>query len=239
MWQDSLRRIRHLQFGTRIVHAKTLTSSVTTDWRVKWNEDFIARDLLQNFYDANRNKVEDIRVVVEKQQVVISAPTGYNVERLFYLGSEKQADDVGQYGEGFKVAATCLLRDFHVTPVARSGNQIVVLRISDEPAADTQLYPLVYDFFTTDVPCDGTELILLGCHARLRDALRAGLSHFFYDENPLLGERLWTSPRHDVSVFASNWLTQGYVFYRSLRRGTIPNLPVVLVVNKESRIIHQ
>jgi hypothetical protein len=237
MWQESLQRLRYLQLGTQIVHAKTLTSSVTTDWRVKWNEDFIARDLLQNFYDANRDKVRNIQIAVEGQQVVISAPTGYNIERLFYLGSEKQSSDVGQYGEGFKVAATCLLRDFHVTPVARSGNQIVVLGISDEPVADTQLYPLVYDFFTTDTPCDGTELILDGCHARLRDALRAGLSHFFYDENPLLGQQLWTSPSHDVSVFASSCATQGYVFYRNLRRGTIPNLPVVLVVNKEYKQI--
>ena len=89
---------------------KTLTSSVTTDWRVHWDEDFIARDLLQNFYDANRDQVESIRVLVDGLRVTISAPTGYNLERLFYLGSEKQAGDIGQYGEGFKAAATCLLR---------------------------------------------------------------------------------------------------------------------------------
>jgi predicted metal-dependent hydrolase len=236
-WHKSLQYLHYLQLGTRIDHTRTLTSSVTTDWQVHWNEDFIARDLLQNFYDANRDKIKDIRITAEEQKVVISAPTGYNIERLFYLGSEKQADDVGHYGEGFKVAATCLLRDFHVTPVARSGNSIVVLRIAETPVADTQLYPLIYDFFTTDTSCDGTELILVGCQTRLRDALRAGLSHFFYEDNPLLGEQLWSSPSHEVSVFASSWVTQGYVFYRNLRRGTIPNLPVILVVNKEFKQI--
>ncbi len=173
-FQQSLQLIQHLRLGGQIRHEKTLVSSVTTDWRVRWDEDFIARDLLQNFYDANRDRVENILVSVDGQRVTISAPTGCNLERLFYLGSEKQAGDVGQYGEGFKAAATCLLRDFHVTPVARSGNHIVVLRISNEPVAGTELYPLIYDFFLTDLPCDGTELILTACNARLKDAVARG-----------------------------------------------------------------
>ena len=36
------------------------------------------------------------------------------LDRLFFLGSEKGADDLGQYGEGFKAAAICLLRDHGV-----------------------------------------------------------------------------------------------------------------------------
>ena len=230
--------MRHCCRG-HIRHEKTLISSVTTDWQVHWNEDFIARDLLQNFYDANRNNVATIRVLVDGSRVTIAAPSGYNLERLFYLGSEKQSDDVGHYGEGFKAAATCLLRDFRVTPVARSDNQIAVLQISDEPVAGTELYPLVYDFFTTDAPCEGTELILTGCHARLRDALRTGVTHFFYEANPLLGELLWSSPRRDFAIYASTWATRGCVFYRNLRRGFIPNLPVVLVVNKEYQQIEK
>ena len=238
-FQNSLQLLRSLQIGGHIRHEKTLTSSVTTDWQVHWNEDFIARDLLQNFYDANRDNVAGIRVLVDGSRVTIAAPQGYNLERLFYLGSEKQSSDVGHYGEGFKAAATCLLRDFRVTPVAMSDNQIAVLQISDEPVAGTDLYPLVYDFFTTDVPCNGTELILTACQARLRDALRTGLTHFFYEENPLLGELLWTSPGREFSMYASAWVTQGCVFYRNLRRGVIPHLPVVLVVNREYKQIEK
>ena len=112
-------------------------------------------------------------------------------------------------------------------------------RISDEPVAGTDLYPLVYDFFTTDVPCNGTELILTACQARLRDALRTGLTHFFYEENPLLGELLWASLGREFSMYASAWVTQGCVFYRNLRRGVIPHLPVVLVVNREYKQIEK
>ena len=40
------------------------------------------------------------------------APT--ELERLFHLGSEKGEDDIGKYGEGFKVATVCLLRDHDI-----------------------------------------------------------------------------------------------------------------------------
>ena len=61
-----------------------------------------------------------------------TAPTPFNLERLFYLGSEKGSDDVGQYGEGFKVAATCLLREHAVTPIVASGREVVCLRVAEQ-----------------------------------------------------------------------------------------------------------
>ena len=86
---------------------------------------------MQNFFDANRGRVSEIRVDASASDVVISAPTPFNLERLFYLGSEKDECDVGQYGEGFKVAATCLLRDHGVTPIAQCGTDLLLLRIAD------------------------------------------------------------------------------------------------------------
>lgn len=73
---------------------------------VDWNEEFIARDLMQNFFDANRERLDQVCVDAVGATVSVTAPASFALERLFYLGSEKGDDDVGQYGEGFKVAAT-------------------------------------------------------------------------------------------------------------------------------------
>ena len=89
-FQQSVQLLQDLQFGGQIRHEKTLISSVTTDWRVRWDEDFIARDLLQNFYDANRDHVESIRISADGQRVTISAPTGCNLERLFTLEAKNR-----------------------------------------------------------------------------------------------------------------------------------------------------
>ena len=38
---------------------------------VHWNEDNIARDLMQNFYDANRGNLSEVKVKVQGSDVAI------------------------------------------------------------------------------------------------------------------------------------------------------------------------
>lgn len=100
--------------------AGSRTSAVTTAWGVKWDEEAIARDLLQNFYDANREELDSVKVAVKGLRVEVSAPARFELERLFYLGSEKDRDEnVGQFGEG------CLVRDHEIEPVVISGGKAV------------------------------------------------------------------------------------------------------------------
>src|SRR5260370_33636701 len=104
---------RHLP-ATKCSFVRTVESAVTTAWGVRWNEMQIARDVLQNFYDANRANLETVAATVHDRDVRITAPAGFDLNRLFYLGSEKTSDDIGQYGEGFKAAPTCLFPDHGV-----------------------------------------------------------------------------------------------------------------------------
>lgn len=138
------------EFSSNILsatHLDSLTSSVTTSWGVDWNEIYIARDLMQNFFDANREQLSKIQVLVEGTKVTLSGPSKFELARLFYLGSEKGDGDIGQYGEGFKAAAVCLLRDHGIEAIAVSGDQVVYLRVDSEKISGTQLHPVVYDFF--------------------------------------------------------------------------------------------
>jgi hypothetical protein len=233
---DSEERVQRFALGGAVRYLRTETSSVTTAWGVNWSETLIARDVMQNFYDANRSRIDDIRVEAVGPDVTVSAPTGYNLERLFYLGSEKGSEDIGHYGEGFKVAATCLLRDHRVTPIAFSGTQALCLRIAEAPVTGTQLFPLVYDFFELDEPVEGTRLVLPNCTPKLVKALHEGLNHFFYPQNALMGERLWASADGEFLIYRS-WRAGGHVFYRNLLRGDIPHIPLILVIHKEFKLI--
>ena len=131
-----------------------------------------------------------LRVLVEGTKVTISGPAKFELARLFYLGSEKGDGDIGQYGEGFKAAAVCLLRDHGIEPVAVSGDQVVYLRVDSEKISGTQLQPVIYDFFRSSEVCHGARLILRGCSNNLIAALKEGLNHFFFDQNPLLGAKI-------------------------------------------------
>ena len=236
----SMKTLQRSGIREGLQHIKTLTSAVTTAWGVNWDEAYIARDLMQNFFDANRDRLSEVVVTQDGPTMSISAPTPFELERLFYLGSEKGEDDIGHYGEGFKVAATCLLRDHNVTPIARSGHEILCLRIAEETVGGTaQLRPIEYDFFRCDEDVPGTRLDLMGCSGRLSKAIREGMLHFFHEANPLLGSKLWSSGRADeFAVYASTTAT-GHIFYRNFKRGEIDDIPLVLVFNKQYALIEK
>jgi hypothetical protein len=231
-WQHSLSILEAAHVDGPLTYRDSRTSSVTTSWGVNWDEEFIARDLLQNFFDANRDRLPEVKVTVESSTVTVFGPAPMELERLFYLGSEKGDDDIGKYGEGFKVAAVCLLRDHDIHPIVVSRDDVLCIRMDPEQVAGTALRPLVYDFFTAAAPLQGTRLILRGCSQKLVRALEAGLSHFFYECNPLLGQKLWSSWNDHFAIYRAA-TADGHVFYRRLRRGRIPDLPVVLVIDKQ------
>ncbi len=230
-WKKSLKALTDAEIGGELTHLDSRTSSVTTSWGVNWDENYIARDLMQNFFDANRDRLGQVQVLVEGNTVEIVAPAAFELVRLFYLGSEKGADDVGQYGEGFKAAAVCLLRDHGVEPIVLSGDQVVYLRIESQKVAGTQLQPVVYDFFRVSEPFPGARMILRGCSRNLVEAIQNGLTHFFHERNPLLGSKLWSTWDGSFSIYASTTAT-GHIFYHRLKRGEIPDIPVVLVITK-------
>lgn len=228
--------LKRVSIKCNLSHIQTLTSSVTTAWGVDWDEEYIARDLMQNFFDANRQNLDEVSVRKSGSDVVVTAPAPLNLERLFYLGSEKGEGDVGQYGEGFKVAATCLLRDHSVTPIAASGNEVVSLRVSEQSVSGTQLHPVEYDFYSNKNTVDGTLLILPNCAPKLAKAVAAGLTHFFYPNNPLLGTKCWSDYSGEFSLYESR-TKNGHVFYGNLKRGQIEGIPVILVINKRYKQI--
>ena len=108
------------------------TSSVTTAWGVNWSEDYIARDILQNFHDANKENINSIEVTVKKDLVCVKGKSLFNLQRLFYVGSEKGEDDIGQYGEGFKAAIVSLIKKGVSLPISISGEEAVVIRVGEE-----------------------------------------------------------------------------------------------------------
>jgi hypothetical protein len=223
---------RHLP-GTNCTFVRTAESSVTTAWGVHWNEMQIARDVLQNFYDANNHQLEKVTVTMHQSDVRIAAPAEFKLERLFYLGSEKTSDDIGQYGEGFKAAAVCLLRDHGVTPIAISGANMVLVRLSPTAVDETRLQPLLYDFYKVSPACEGAIILLPGCSPVLARELQHGMAHFFFEQNPLLGPQRWQSWDQQYALHESK-TSDGYIFYRRLKRATIAGIPVVLIIHKAS-----
>ena len=77
---------------------------MTTSWGVAWNADYIARDVLQNFRDANKTEIDQIKIETKNDRIVVSAKSTFDLRKLLFLGSNKKGDDetIGEFGGGFK-----------------------------------------------------------------------------------------------------------------------------------------
>ena len=50
---------------------KSVESSVTTSWGVNWDANFIARDILQNFRDANLTEIDKVTVNTKNDRILV------------------------------------------------------------------------------------------------------------------------------------------------------------------------
>ena len=96
---------------------------------VDWSIEKAVRDTLQNFFDGNNRTLDgvDVRINQEGEDHVIriSNHAEYDFRRLMHLGGTTKADDpfsAGGFGEGTKVLALALLRDYGFSQV-RFGSQ--------------------------------------------------------------------------------------------------------------------
>jgi hypothetical protein len=226
--EESLKVLSNLGFEN-LKHERSETGQVTTNWGVNWDEWYIARDLIQNFYDANKANVSDIKIQSENGRVTISAPVEFDLNELYFIGSKKGADDVGQYGEGFKVATACLLKKFGISPIAQSGNNLLRIRLGEADESTANMQPLCYDFFRTEGK-SGSSLHLEDCGSALVSALEKSLESFDYPENPLFHEVLYSDD--DFAIYSSP-ASEGHLFYRRLKRASISNIPISLVIRKQ------
>lgn len=213
----------------RWIFTESVPSAVTTGWGVAWNEELTSRDLLQNFRDANQDRLSMVKATAKNRNVTLFGPAEFNLKRLYFLGSEKSADagDIGAYGEGFKAACLALLRDFNAVPVVVSGASAVHVRVG-EAVEGTDLKPLVYDYYELETKVEGTWMIVLGCTSVLESELLRGMEHFFWDGHPALGELVLAGKR--LSIYRSKD-GNGLGFYRGLRRLVAPKVPFIFVLN--------
>lgn len=216
--------------GIRFI--RTQESSVTTEWGVDWSDSMIARDLLQNFYDAHLPNIGQVKVLTKGSSATIVGKVTFDLNKLFYLASEKTDEHVGQYGEGFKAAVACLLRRYpDAIVVAQSEQKLVRVRLGERELDGSSIQPLIYDFFESTPKFNGNRLLIKKVATDLVTEIKSGLNQFWHRQNPLAGDKIISSSDDKLSIYHATD-NRGYLFYRGLKRGEMASLPLVLVCEK-------
>ena len=84
-----------------------------------WDDDKIARDLMQNFYDGHGQTLDGVKLDVQpnedgKYTVRISGKSTFSADKAILLGESSKKDNAnaaGNYGEGLKMVVLKLLRE--------------------------------------------------------------------------------------------------------------------------------
>ena len=84
-----------------------------------WDNDKIARDLMQNFYDGHGQTLDGVKLDVQpnndgKYTVRISGKSTFSADKAILLGESSKKDNAnaaGNYGEGLKMVVLKLLRE--------------------------------------------------------------------------------------------------------------------------------
>ncbi len=217
----------------RLIRLATLeserVSSVTTGWKVLWSQDECARDIFQNFYDANGSNVD---VAISDDVIQIFGAAEMDLDHAFYFRSTKDPSrgDIGYFGEGLKAASLCLLRDYNARLLLVSRRRAVEIMIQNSDDASAR--PLVYRYYRLGDAnhSGGTRLILEQTDNQLQQAFANAPRAFFSPDHPLLGAKI-AGDFNTIYIARTQDDTPGAIFYRNLERAKL-ELPFVVAIFK-------
>ena len=219
---------------------KTMDSSFTTSWGGPegWSEDYIARDILQNFYDQKNISnlgIDSIKISTKDDKIIVTSPCTFDLRKLFFLGSSKSEleNQLGKFGEGAKFCYASLAKKQIFDPINISGKQAVIVGVGPE-VKGTDLRPFQYFWFSINEQ-KGSSFAISTYSKKLKEAFNFGMNHFWDKDNKLVGAHLHSY--NDISVYESKSKTNGYIFYNNLNRGIIKNIPVIINISKKYKII--
>jgi len=184
---------------------KTVTLNLMLSYPVHWTKWQVLRDLIQNFYDdAGYERFGKSFSYFHREEsgtkgslVLSMKSAGFNYEWLIHIGATTKQDTqnkfAGLYGEGFKVAAMCALRDYGWSIEVRSRNWRLVVTTIDTAIDGRTLRQLAYTIEEGLEHSDQTVITIANFDKEYLPTVEAAMQNFYYPENPLFGEFVWQS----------------------------------------------
>ena len=171
------------------VYKQPTTISIGYADSVNWDNDKVARDILQNFYDGHGQtldgvKFEFVSVAPGKYKVRISGESTYTVDKALFMGESTKRNDArsaGNYGEGLKMAVLKLLKSGGADSVrVGSDNWKLTYELANTDLTDKQI--LSYSIDKVE-KLDGNFLEFETTDHDLLVKLRESINRFYHSGN--------------------------------------------------------
>ena len=176
------------------------------DYPVRWSRYKVLRDFVQNFYDAVGYREWHRRFFYEIKDDCLflkAMDIDFSYDWLIHIGASTKRDSPGEYagyfGEGFKIASLCALRDYdwNIEMVSRDWELMVVT--SQLPVDERLLTSLAYRVWKRDAESEDTILCVYPFDEEDEEVLEGVLLSFHYPQNPFFGKEIWSS--RDAAIY--------------------------------------
>ena len=184
---------------------------------VNWDNDKVARDILQNFYDGHGQtldgvQIEIVNVAPGKHRVRISGDSTYTVDKALFIGESTKREDArsaGNYGEGLKMAVLKLLKSGGANSVrVGSDNWKLTYELANSELTDKQILSYSIDKVER---LDGNFLEFETTDRDLLTKIRETINRFYHSgnehfkapgfENDLLGVKTDLGPNDKGGIY--------------------------------------
>jgi len=170
--------------------------NILISYPVKWNNFFVMRDFVQNFFDAigYEDFFDGFKYKYDSGELTMEGKTSFDLDWLCYLGTSTKRDpdtkSAGRFGEGFKLAALIAYRDFGYDITMESKDWRIIVTEEDEVIDGKAVKCLAYK--KTNRKDDGfSRLILDKVDEKQYDEFELSIKGFFYRDNPFLGRCIY------------------------------------------------
>lgn len=156
---------------------------------VQWNNDKIARDVLQNFFDGHGQTLDGVGLKFiptadGKFRVRIEGDSTYTANHAIFLGDTTKRGDAkaaGNYGEGLKMSVLKLLKDGGAQDVKiASDNWKVTYTLDKSDLTDKRV--LAYSLDKTP-KLDGNYIEFETSDKNLLETFRKSIDRFYHSNN--------------------------------------------------------
>ena len=204
-------KITHMQSANfRPVQNQMTNISENYADSVRWDNNKIARDLMQNFFDGHGQTLDGVILHFEpagngRYKVRIEGKSTYTPDKAVYIGESTKRDNAkaaGNYGEGLKMSVLKLLRDGGADDVKiASDNWKLTYRLADGNLSDKRV--LSYSLDKTD-KYNGNYIEFETSDMDLLQTLKKTVNRFYHSNN-----KHFECPDFENAIMSIKILPQG------------------------------
>jgi hypothetical protein len=168
---------------------------------VEWTRYKVMRDFIQNFFDAvGPDKWKD-RFSYRREGnalLLVGHDVSFSYDWLIHIGAstKRNSDEeyyAGFFGEGFKIASLCALRDYQWHIEMKSKDWELEVMTTDINVDQEVLKSLAYRVWRKHTEEHDSVLTISPISDEEMEIFECAMLSFFYKGNPLLGKEIWSA----------------------------------------------